>query len=97
MPIRSTAQPSRSLSHLELVFFDDATWLQVLPDLMQDSQHGDVGLSSASRCTDEKVLVSVVGRLKNNGLDPVQPLHAFEHQLPNLRSKESKKNKKKRS
>lgn len=92
MPFPSTSQPSRSLSHLELVLFDDATWLQVLPDLVEDSQHGNVGLSSASRRTDEKVLVSVVGCLKNDGLDPVQSLHAFEHQLSNLRSKASKKN-----
>lgn len=88
-------QSSGPLSHLELVLFDDATWLQVLPDLMEDSQHGDVCLSSASRRTDEKVLVSVVGRLKNNGLDPVQSLHAFEHQLPDLRSKKSRKTKNK--
>lgn len=84
---------TRSLSHLELVLFDDATWLQVLPDLVEDSQHGDVGFSGASRCTDEKILISVVGRLKNNGLNSVQSLHAFEDQLPNLRSKESKKKK----
>lgn len=92
VPFLSTSQPSGPLAHLELVLFDDATWLQVLPDLVEDSQHGDVGLSGASRRTDEKVLVSVVGCLKNNGLDPVQSLHPFEHQLPNLRSKERRNN-----
>lgn len=83
-----------SQSDLELVLFDDATRLQVLADLVEDRQHGDVGLPRAGGSADEKVLVGVVGRLKHNGLDPVESLHAFEHQLADLRSKESKKKRK---
>lgn len=51
---------------------------------MEDGQHGDVGLSSAGRSTDQEVLVGVVGRLKHDGLDPVQALQPFEDQLTDL-------------
>lgn len=71
-------------SHLELVLPDEATGLQVLPYLMEDGQHGDVGLAGTSGSADEQVLVGVVGRLEHDGLDPVQPLHPFEHQLSDL-------------
>lgn len=73
-----------SLSHLELVLLYDATGLQVLPYFMKDSQHGDVSLASTGRSTNEEVFVGVVGRLKHDGLDPVQALQAFEHQLSDL-------------
>ena len=69
-------------AYLELLA--DAPRVQVLPYLMQHGQHGDVGLPSPSRSTDQQVLIGVVGRLKHNGLDPVQTSHAFEHQLGDL-------------
>ena len=74
-----------SLLDLEFVLLDDAAWLQVLADLVKNSQHGDVGLAGASWSADQKVFVGVIGRLKDNGLDPVQTLHPLEHQLPDLR------------
>lgn len=73
-----------SVSDLEFILFDDATRLQVLADLVEDGQHGDVGLAGASWGADEKVFVRVVGGLKNQRLDPVQTLHPFEHQLSDL-------------
>lgn len=60
----------------------------MLANLMEDGQHGDVGLAGAGWSTDEKVFVGVVGRLKHQGLDPVQTLHALKNQLPDL-SKQS--------
>lgn len=71
-------------SHLEFIFLNDATGLQVLTDFMENGQHGDVGLASTGWSTDEEVLIGVVGRLEHYGLNPVQALHALEHQLPNL-------------
>lgn len=71
-------------SNLELVLPDEASRLQVLAYFMKDGQHGDVGLASTSGSTDEEVFVGVVGRLKYDGLDPVQALHTFEDQLSNL-------------
>ena len=73
-----------SASDLEFVLLDDAPGLQVLVDLVEHGQHGDVGLAGASRSADEQVLVGVVGRLKHDGLDPVQTLHPLEHQLADL-------------
>lgn len=74
----------KCVSDLEFVFLYHTTWLQVLADLMKDSQHGDVGLAGASWSTDQKVFIGVVGRLKHHGLDPVQTLHSLKHQLPDL-------------
>lgn len=71
-------------AHLELVLLDDAAGLQVLPYLMEDGQHGDVGLPGAGGSADEQVFVGVVGRLEDDGLDPVEPLHPSEHQLCDL-------------
>ncbi|MEQ2202009.1 hypothetical protein XENOCAPTIV_022250, partial [Xenoophorus captivus] len=71
-------------SDLEFILFDDATRLQVLTDLMQDCQHGDVGLASARWSADQKVFIGFVGRLKHYRLDPVQTLHSLEHQLSDL-------------
>lgn len=74
----------RGATHLELVLPDDPSGLQVLPDLVQDGQHGDVGLPGSSGGADEQVLVGVVGRLEDDGLDPVQTLHPSEDQLSHL-------------
>lgn len=71
-------------AYLELVLLDDAAGLQVLAYFMKDSQHGDVGLASTSGSTNKEVFVGVIGRLKHDGLDPVQALHTFEDQLSNL-------------
>lgn len=68
-----------SVLNLKLVLLDDATRLQVLTDLVKDSQHGNVGLASTRWSADEKVFIGVIGRLKYHGLDPVQTLHALEH------------------
>ncbi len=72
------------MEYLEFIFLDDAARLQMLADLVQNSQHGDVGLASAGRSTDKKVFICVVGCLEHHGLDPVQTLHPLEHQLPDL-------------
>lgn len=81
-----------SVSDLEIVLLDDASWLQMVADLVQDRQHGDVGLTSAGRSTDEEVFIGVVGRLKHKRLDSVQTLHPLKHQLSNLnKDKERRK------
>lgn len=64
----------------------------MLADFMEDSQHGNVGFSRASWSTDEKVFVGVIGCLEHYGLDPVQSLHPFEYQLPDLSRESTKRN-----
>lgn len=60
----------------------------MLPDLVQNGEHGDVGLACTRGSTNKHVLISVICRLKYDGLDPVQSFHIFKHQLPNLEKKE---------
>lgn len=77
---------------LEFILLDDTARLQVLTDLVKNSQHGDVGLASTSWSADQKVFIGVIGGLKHHGLDPVQTLHTLEHKLSNL-SKQNKERK----
>jgi len=79
-------------SDLEFILLDDAA-LNVLVDLVEDGQHGDVGLAGAGRGADEKVFVGVVGRLVDQGLDPVQTRHPLEHQLGDLGKQSESKQK----
>ena len=79
-----------SVSDLEFILLDDTAGLQVLTDLVKDGQHGDVSLAGASRGADQKVFIGVVGCLKHHGLNPVQTLHPFEHQLPDLSANTNK-------
>ena len=78
-----TSLASRLPSHLECILLDDSL-LNVLLQFMQDSQHGDVGLPGSSWCTNQKVLVAVVGRLKDHRLDAVQIARSLEGNLTNL-------------
>ena len=73
-----------SNQNLERVLLEDAAGLHVLPDLVEDAEHGDVGLAGTGGRADQQVLVGVVGRLEHDGLDAVQTLHPLEHQLPDL-------------
>lgn len=72
--------------YLKLVLADDSPRLQVLTDLVEDGEHGDVGFASTGGCADEQVFIGVVSCLEHYRLDSVQPFHALEHQLANLQT-----------
>ena len=57
----------------------------MLPDLVQNRQHGDVGLSCSGGCTDQQVLVCFVRSVEHNRLDQIQTLGVLERCLANLR------------
>ena len=61
-------QKKKTFSHvmnLEFVSLDDSI-LNVVLDLSEDSEHGDVGLAGSGRGRDEKVLTSTVGHVKHD-------------------------------
>ncbi len=65
--------------HLELVLaLEDVAGADELLDLVDDGQHGDVGLAGAGGCADEQVLVGAVGRLEHHRLDAIQRLAVGE-------------------
>lgn len=70
-------------THFKLVLLNDALF-NMLPNLMDDSKHGNVGLSSTRWGTDEKVLIAVVSHWVHHRLDSVQSGAAPKCHLTNL-------------
>lgn len=58
-----------------------AAALDVVLDEREEGEHGNVGLAGARGGADEKVLLAVVGRVEDRGLDAVQLLEVLERQL----------------
>lgn len=67
----STILSLRVCVYLKLVLADDSPRLQVLTDLVEDGEHGDVGFASTGGCADEQVFIGVVSCLEHYRLDSV--------------------------
>ena len=66
------------IRHLEGVKVDGTVGATVLPNLVQQRQHGYVGLAGASGGAEQHILCREEGRLVDRALDAVQARHALK-------------------
>ena len=66
-----TLNSSLRFTDLELVLLDDAL-RDVLLQLVQYGEHGDVRLASTGRSAHEQVLVALIGSFEDERLDTVE-------------------------
>jgi len=70
-----------NVDDLELVNIDGAVVIDVLANLMQHGEQGHVGLSSASGCAQQKVLLTLHAGGVELALNPVERLEALKSRL----------------
>ena len=56
----------------------------VLFQLPEDSEHSDVGFSGSRRGANQKILVGLVSRFEDDGLNSIQALHALKKGIENF-------------